>query len=64
MLTYLDFEKPIAELEARVAELRETANSSADLDIDVGERGIAARVVGVLPGFFAEAHQHRKRELR
>jgi S-DNA-T family DNA segregation ATPase FtsK/SpoIIIE len=27
----------------------------ADLDIDVGERGIAARVVGVLPGFFAEA---------
>ena len=34
MLTYLDFEKPIAELEARVAELRETANSSDDIDID------------------------------
>jgi acetyl-CoA carboxylase carboxyl transferase subunit alpha len=34
MLTYLDFEKPIAELETRVAELRETANSSEDLDID------------------------------
>lgn len=33
MLTYLDFEKPIAELETRVAELRETANSS-DIDID------------------------------
>ena len=29
MLTYLDFEKPIAELETRVAELRETASSSA-----------------------------------
>ena len=27
MLTYLDFEKPIAELEPRVAELRETASS-------------------------------------
>src|SRR3954466_7563899 len=26
-----------------------------DLDIDVAQRGFAARVVGVLPGFFAEA---------
>ena len=34
MLTYLDFEKPLAELEARVAELRETANSSDDIDIE------------------------------
>jgi len=34
MLNYLDFEKPIAELETRVAELRETASSSDDLDID------------------------------
>src|SRR6476469_2633424 len=35
MLTYLDFEKPIAELETRVAELRETAsNSNLDIDID------------------------------
>jgi acetyl-CoA carboxylase carboxyl transferase subunit alpha len=33
MATFLDFEKPIAELEARVAELRETASSSA---IDIG----------------------------
>ena len=33
MKTYLDFEKPIAELETRVAELKETANNG-DLDID------------------------------
>jgi acetyl-CoA carboxylase carboxyl transferase subunit alpha len=33
MLNYLDFEKPIAELETRVSELRETANTS-DIDID------------------------------
>ena len=33
MLNYLDFEKPIAELETKVAELRETA-SSTDIDID------------------------------
>src|SRR5262245_54631322 len=33
MPTYLDFEKPIAELEARVAELRQTAQAGA-VDID------------------------------
>jgi acetyl-CoA carboxylase carboxyl transferase subunit alpha len=33
MLTFLDFEKPIAELETRVAELRETASNGA-IDID------------------------------
>ena len=37
MQTFLEFEKPIAELEARVAELRETASSGAiDLDNEVG----------------------------
>ena len=36
MQTYLDFEKPIAELEARVSELRETASSGAlDLDAEI-----------------------------
>ena len=38
MLTFLDFEKPIADLEARVAELRETAESgSIDLDPEIGK---------------------------
>ena len=37
MLTFLDFEKPIAELEARVAELRDTATSgSIDIDAEIG----------------------------
>ena len=37
MKTYLDFEKPIAELETRVAELRDTASSSEiDIDAEVG----------------------------
>ncbi|HET9811569.1 MAG TPA: acetyl-CoA carboxylase carboxyltransferase subunit alpha [Sphingomicrobium sp.] len=36
MLTYLDFEKPIAELEARVRELRETAeNGEVDINAEV-----------------------------
>ncbi|MGZ8997349.1 MAG: acetyl-CoA carboxylase carboxyltransferase subunit alpha, partial [Allosphingosinicella sp.] len=33
MATFLDFEKPIAELEARVAELRETA-SAGEINIE------------------------------
>jgi len=38
MQTYLDFEKPIAELEARVSELKETANSGElDLDAEIGK---------------------------
>jgi acetyl-CoA carboxylase carboxyl transferase subunit alpha len=37
MLTYLDFEKPIAELETRVSELRETASNGAiDIDAEIG----------------------------
>lgn len=38
MISFLDFEKPIAELEARVAELRETAAGGAvDIDAEIGK---------------------------
>jgi acetyl-CoA carboxylase carboxyl transferase subunit alpha len=38
MATFLDFEKPIAELEARVAELRDTASSGAiNIDAEVSK---------------------------
>ena len=38
MLTFLDFEKPIAELETRVAELRETATAgSIDIDSEIAK---------------------------
>src|SRR3954454_15348402 len=38
MLSYLDFEKPIAELETRVTELRETATSgSIDIDAEIAK---------------------------
>ncbi len=37
MQTYLDFEKPIAELDARIAELRDTASAGEiDIDAEVG----------------------------
>ena len=38
MVAFLDFEKPIAELQARVAELRDTADAGAiDIDAEVGK---------------------------
>ncbi|MFC7537407.1 acetyl-CoA carboxylase carboxyltransferase subunit alpha [Sphingomonas sp. GCM10030256] len=38
MRNFLDFEKPIAELDARVAELRETAsNGDIDIDAEIGK---------------------------
>src|SRR5688572_20157440 len=37
MPTFLDFEKPIAELEARIAELRETASAGeANIEAEIG----------------------------
>jgi len=43
MATFLDFEKPIAELEARVAELRETASGSAvNIDQEIERLGAKA----------------------
>src|ERR1044072_2203731 len=37
MATFLDFEKPIAELEARIAELRETASAGeANIEAEIG----------------------------
>jgi acetyl-CoA carboxylase carboxyl transferase subunit alpha len=38
MVTFLDFEKPIAELQARISELRETADAGpADIDAEVSK---------------------------
>ena len=47
MQTYLEFEKPIAELEARVAELRETATAS-DIDIDAEVAKLEAKSAKLL----------------
>ena len=47
MQTYLEFEKPIAELETRVAELRETATAS-DLDIDAEVAKLEAKSAKLL----------------
>jgi acetyl-CoA carboxylase carboxyl transferase subunit alpha len=47
MATFLDFEKPIAELEARVAELRDTA-SAGELNIDAEIERLGAKAERLL----------------
>ena len=54
MFTYLDFEKPIAELETRVAELKETASSSEDIDIDSEVAKLEAKANKLLRDTYAK----------
>lgn len=62
MKTYLDFEKPIAELETRVAELRETANSS-DIDIDAEVGRLEAKANKLLRDTYAKLSPWQKAQV-
>lgn len=62
MLTYLDFEKPIAELETRVAELRDTANSS-DIDIDAEVGRLEAKSNKLLRDTYAKLTPWQKAQV-
>jgi acetyl-CoA carboxylase carboxyl transferase subunit alpha len=63
MLTYLDFEKPIAELETRVAELRETANSSDEIDIDAEVGRLEAKSNKLLRDTYAKLTPWQKAQV-
>ena len=63
MLTYLDFEKPIAELEARVAELKETAESSADIDIDAEVGRLETKAAKLLRDTYAKLTPWQKAQV-
>lgn len=63
MLSYLDFEKPIAELEARVAELRETANSSEDIDIEAEVGKLEAKATKLLRDTYAKLAPWQKAQV-
>src|ERR687889_165790 len=63
MLTYLDFEKPIAELETRVEELRETANSSDDIDIESEVSRLEAKASKLLRGAYAKLTPWQKAQV-
>ena len=63
MLTYLEFEKPIAELETRVAELRETANSSDDIDIEAEVSRLEAKAGKLLRDTYAKLTPWQKAQV-
>jgi len=63
MITYLDFEKPIAELETRVAELRETASNSEDLDIDAEIGRLEAKASKLLKDTYAKLTPWQKAQV-
>jgi acetyl-CoA carboxylase carboxyl transferase subunit alpha len=62
MLQYLDFEKPIAELETRVAQLRETANSGA-VDIDAEVAKLEAKSAKLLRDTYAKLSPWQKAQV-
>ena len=62
MITFLDFEKPIAELEARVAELRETASSGA-IDIDQEIERLEAKSARLLKDTYARLTPWQKAQV-
>src|SRR3954449_6209604 len=62
MLTYLDFEKPIAELETKVAELRETANST-DIDIEAEVARLETKASKLLQDTYAKLSPWQKAQV-
>ena len=62
MPTYLDFEKPIAELEAKVAELRETA-SAGELNIEAEVRRLEERADRLLRETYARLTPWQKTQV-
>jgi len=63
MQTYLDFEKPIAELETRVGELRETAASSEDIDIDAEVAKLETKASKLLKDTYAKLSPWQKAQV-
>jgi acetyl-CoA carboxylase carboxyl transferase subunit alpha len=62
MLTFLDFEKPIAELDARVAELKDTARGG-DLDIDHEIERLEAKSARMLKDTYARLTPWQKTQV-
>ena len=63
MQTYLDFEKPIAELETRGGELRETAASSEDIDIDAEVAKLETKASKLLKDTYAKLSPWQKAQV-
>src|ERR1044071_9923759 len=63
MVSYLDFEKPIAGLETRVRELKETANSSEDIDIEAEVTRLEAKSAKLLRDTYAKLTPWQKAQV-
>ena len=62
MVSFLDFEKPIAALQARVTELRETANEGS-IDIDAEIQRLQARAEKMLADTYAKLSPWQKTQV-
>ena len=62
MPSFLDFEKPVAALEARIAELRETANDG-DLNIDGEIENLQQRSAKLLKDTYAKLTPWQKTQV-
>ena len=62
MLTYLDFEKPIAELEARVRELKETADNG-EIDIQPEVDKLEAKASNLLTDTYSKLSHWQKAQV-
>lgn len=63
MQTYLDFEKPIAELDERIAALRETATSNGAVDIDAEVARLEAKSSKLLRDTYAKLSPWQKAQV-
>ena len=62
MITYLEFEKPVAELEARIAELREAAEGE-DVDISAELKKLEQKSAAMLRSTYAELTPWQKTQV-
>ncbi len=63
MSTYLDFEKPIAELETKVAELRKLAEATPDMNVDDEASKLEARAAQLLKDTYAKLTPWQKTQV-
>ena len=60
MTNYLDFEKPLAEIEGKAEELRAMARGNAEMDIEDEARALDAKADALLKDLYAKLTPWRK----
>lgn len=63
MITFLDFEKPIAELEAKITELKALEGSGSDMDIDEDIKRLETKVDSTLRATYAKLTPWQKTQV-